>query len=88
MLCFRSISTNSCIKSMAVLFTDEELEQKYYVKTVLYISRRVLNPVVAVKEALKEIVITRVQNLHKTHHFVSSGSLKKQIVPTSDFCHL
>jgi len=39
---------------MAVLFTDEELEQRYFGQTVLSISHRVLNPVTAIPEALKQ----------------------------------
>jgi len=39
---------------MAVLFTDEELEQKYFGQTAFSISHRVLNPVTAIQEALKQ----------------------------------
>jgi len=39
---------------MAVSFTDEELEQKYFGQTVLFTSHRVLNPVTAIQEALKQ----------------------------------
>jgi len=39
---------------MAVLFTDEELEQKYFGQRELSMSHRVLNPVTAIQEALKQ----------------------------------
>jgi len=37
---------------MATHFSDEELEQKYDETTVLEISHQILNPIVAVEEAL------------------------------------
>jgi len=36
-----------------VLFSDEELEQKYQEKTELALSHRILNPMASVKDALK-----------------------------------